>query len=50
MGDVVQWGWMAVEFLVEKFEGVGIWAQKFEVLTYRASAGLTPHGGPARAI
>ena len=36
---------MWVEFLVEKFEGVGIWAQKFEGLTYRASAGLTPHGG-----
>jgi hypothetical protein len=46
------------EFLVEKFEGVGIWAQKFEVLeqrrflvqkceglTHRASARFTPHGG-----
>jgi len=45
MGDVVQWGWVTVEFLVEKFEGVGIWAQKFEVLTHIGLGRPTPQGG-----
>ena len=45
MGDVVQWGWVTVEFLVEKFEGVGIWAQKIEVLTHIGLGRPTPQGG-----
>jgi hypothetical protein len=36
MGDVVQWKWMGVEFLVEKFE----------VPTHIGLGRLTPQGGP----
>ena len=36
MGDVVRWGWVEVSTFL---------AKKCEVLTHRASARFTPHGG-----